>query len=64
MTCHMSQVGYRHDEMNQIKHYGQTLGGAVTPFDEAVEEALNKRQAARGKRMPKRCTLLRPVVAA
>jgi hypothetical protein len=35
------------DEMNQIKHYGQMLGGGVTPFDEAVEEALNKRQAAR-----------------
>jgi hypothetical protein len=34
-------------EMNQIKHYGQMLGGGVTPFDEAVEEALNKRQAAR-----------------
>ena len=35
------------DEMNQIKHYGQMLGGGVTPYDEAVEEALNKRQAAR-----------------
>jgi hypothetical protein len=35
------------DEMNRIKHYGQMLGGGVTPFDEAVEEALNKRQAAR-----------------
>ena len=33
--------------MNQIKHYGQMLGGGVTPFDEAVEEALNKHQAAR-----------------
>jgi hypothetical protein len=27
--------------MNQIKHYGQMLGGGVTLFDEAVEEALN-----------------------
>jgi hypothetical protein len=34
------------DEMNQVKHYGQMLGGGVTPFDEAVEEALNKREAA------------------
>jgi hypothetical protein len=33
-------------EMDQIKHYGQMLGGGVTPFDEAVEEALNKREAA------------------
>jgi len=33
------------EEMNQIKHYGQMLGGGVTPFDEAVEEALNKREA-------------------
>jgi hypothetical protein len=38
---------FSEDEMNQIKHYGQMLGGGVTPFDEAVEEALNKRQAAR-----------------
>jgi hypothetical protein len=35
------------DDMNKIKHYGQMLGGGVTPFDEAVEDALNKRQAAR-----------------
>jgi hypothetical protein len=35
------------DEMDQIKHYGKMLAGGVTPFDEAVEEALNKRQAAR-----------------
>jgi hypothetical protein len=35
------------DDMNQIKHFGQMLGGGVTPFDEAVEEALNKREAAR-----------------
>jgi hypothetical protein len=35
------------DDMHQIKHFGQMLGGGVTPFDEAVEEALNKRQAAR-----------------
>jgi hypothetical protein len=34
------------DEMNKIKHYGQMLGGGVTAFDEAVEEALNKRDAA------------------
>lgn len=34
------------DEMNKVKHYGQMLGGGVTPFDEAVEEALNKRDAA------------------
>jgi hypothetical protein len=35
------------DDMNQIKHYGQMLGGGVTPFDEAVEEALNKHRAVR-----------------
>jgi hypothetical protein len=35
------------DDMNQIKHFGQMLSSGVTPFDEAVEEALNKRQAAR-----------------
>jgi nitrous oxide reductase accessory protein NosL len=35
------------DEMNQIKHYSQMLGGRVTVFDEAVKEALNKRHAAR-----------------
>ena len=34
------------DEMNKIKHYGQMFGGGVTAFDEAVEEALNKRDAA------------------
>jgi hypothetical protein len=33
------------EDMHQIKHYGQMLGGGVTPFDEAVEEALNKREA-------------------
>jgi len=33
------------DEMNQVKHYGQMLGGGVTPFDDAVEDALNKREA-------------------
>jgi hypothetical protein len=28
---------FSNHEMNQIKHYGQMLGGGVTPFDEAVE---------------------------
>jgi hypothetical protein len=27
------------DEMDQIKRYGQALGGGVTPFDEEVELA-------------------------
>jgi hypothetical protein len=35
------------DDMNQIEHFGQMLSGGVTPFDEAVEEALNKREVAR-----------------
>src|SRR5258706_7378613 len=34
-------------EMDQIKRYGQALGGAPTDFDEQVEAALNKRQRAR-----------------
>jgi hypothetical protein len=46
------------DEMNQIKHYGQMLGSGVTSFDEAVEEALNRRQATR-EAAPKRCVLPR-----
>jgi hypothetical protein len=28
------------DEMDQIKRYGQALGGGVTPFDEEVERHL------------------------
>jgi hypothetical protein len=28
------------DEMNQIKRYGQAIGGGVTPFDEEVERHL------------------------
>lgn len=39
------------DDMHKIKHYGQMLGGGVTPFDEAVEEALNKREEASAKKM-------------
>lgn len=50
------------DDMSQIKHYGQMIGGGVTPFDEAVEEALEKRQAAR-EANAKRCTLLRPAAS-
>jgi hypothetical protein len=35
------------DGMNQIKHFGQMLGGGVTPFDEEVEKELEIRQAAK-----------------
>ncbi len=34
-------------EMDQIKRYGQALGGQPTDFDEQVESALNERQRAR-----------------
>jgi hypothetical protein len=34
-------------EMEQIKRFGQALGGQPTDFDEQVEEALNKRERAR-----------------
>src|SRR5258706_16414246 len=34
-------------EMEQIKRYGQALGGQPTDFDEQVESALNERQRAR-----------------
>src|SRR5258707_4729447 len=34
-------------EMEQIKRYGQALGGAPTDFSEQVETALNERQRAR-----------------
>jgi hypothetical protein len=34
-------------EMEQVKRYGQALGGAPTDFDEQVENALNERQRAR-----------------
>src|SRR6266436_2554645 len=34
-------------EMEQVKRYGQALGGAPTDFDEQVETALNERQRAR-----------------
>lgn len=34
------------EEMQQVQHFGKMLGGGVTPFDEAVEEALNKRDQA------------------
>jgi cytochrome c553 len=30
------------DEMDQIKHYGQALGGSPTPFDEKVEKTPKK----------------------
>ena len=33
------------DEMEQIKRYGQALGGSPTPFDEEVEKHLRKIQA-------------------
>ena len=38
---------FNDSEMDQIKRYGQALGGAPTDFDEQVETALNKRQRAR-----------------
>ena len=34
------------EEMGQIGHMGRMMSGGVTPFDEAVEDALNKREAA------------------
>ena len=34
-------------EMEQIKRYGQALGGAPTDFDEQVEQAINARQRTR-----------------
>jgi hypothetical protein len=33
-------------EMEQVKRFGQALGGAPTDFDEQVETALNERQRA------------------
>jgi hypothetical protein len=44
---HPNADEFSDDDMDQIKHFGQMLGGGVTPFEEAVEEAFNKRQAAR-----------------
>jgi hypothetical protein len=35
------------DEMDQIKRYGQALGGSPTPFDEEVEEHLRKIEASK-----------------
>ncbi len=37
------------DEMNQIKRYGQALGGSPTPFDEEVEKYLKKYEAKKEK---------------
>jgi hypothetical protein len=37
------------DEMDQIKHYGQALGGSPTPFDEEVEKHLKKYEAKKKK---------------
>jgi hypothetical protein len=37
------------DEMDQIKCYGQALGGGVTPFDEEVERHLACYEARRKK---------------
>jgi hypothetical protein len=34
-------------EMEQIKRFGQALGGAVTPFDEEVELYLARYEEAR-----------------
>src|SRR5260221_14764979 len=35
------------DDMDQIKRFGQALGGAPTDFDEEVEKALDARLRAR-----------------
>ena len=35
------------DEMEQMKRFGQALGGAPTDFDEEVEKALDSRARAR-----------------
>ncbi len=40
-------AGFSDPEMDQIKRYGQALGGAPTDFSEQVETALNERQRAR-----------------
>jgi len=37
------------DEMDQIKRYGQALGGGVTPFDEEVKRYLAHYEARRKK---------------
>jgi len=41
------------DEMEQVKRYGQALGGQPTDFDEEVEREIEKRQRAR-EASPKR----------
>jgi hypothetical protein len=40
---------FSHDEMDQIKRYGQALGSGVTPFDEEVEKHLSDYEAKRKK---------------
>jgi hypothetical protein len=40
-------AGFGDDEMEQIKRFGQALGGGPTDFDEEVEKALDARARAR-----------------
>jgi len=44
---HPAAGEFSDDEMEQVKRYGQALGGQPTDFDEEVEQELNARQAAR-----------------
>jgi hypothetical protein len=41
-NCTQVPDQFSDDEMDQIKHYGQALGGSPTPFDEEVERHLRK----------------------
>jgi hypothetical protein len=45
--------------MDQIKHYGQALGGSPTPFGEEVERHLRKIEAGK-KRMKAALTCIGP----
>jgi hypothetical protein len=40
---------FSHEDMEQIKRYGQALSGGVTPFDEEVEKHLADYEAKRKK---------------
>ena len=45
---HPAAAGFSDDEMEQVKRFGQALGGAPTDFDKEVEKALDARARARG----------------
>jgi hypothetical protein len=44
---------FSNSEMEQVKRFGQALGGQPTDFDEEVEREIEKRQRAR-EASPKR----------